>query len=166
MTSFSIRLATPDDIPHLPAIERSAAKAFLATAHGWVAEDRVTEAEAYPPLIAAGSVRIAEEAGALAGFVITGALAGGLHIYELAVGYDHQRRGIGTTLIATVREAAMADGFSCLTLTTFADVPFNAAFYARLGFEIMGAPPAHLAELLATEAARGLTQRCAMRVPL
>ena len=156
-----IRVATIDDVPHLPEIERSAAQAYLVTAHA-DDEESVTGAEAYPPLIAAEGVHVAEVEGRLVGFVSSAPLAGGLHIYELAVQLETQRQGIGTALLAAVRHAAARHKLPALTLTTFADVPFNAPFYARQGFAILNPPPPHLAAILASEAARGWTQRCAM----
>lgn len=161
-----IRLAQLDDIPALPGIERSAGEAFRDTPHAWVADDEVTEAEAYPPLIAQAGVRVAELDGVRAGFVLTEVIGDELHVWELAVGRDHQRRGVGASLMAAAGEAARACGCRAVTLTTFRSVPFNAPFYARLGFTIDEAPSPRLAAILAREAARGLTDRCAMRAVL
>lgn len=61
-------------------------------------------------------------------------------------------------------------GCSALTLTTFADVPWNAPYYARLGFEAV--PPERLTPGLRAvrdhEATVGLDawRRVAMRRPL
>jgi GNAT superfamily N-acetyltransferase len=43
-------------------------------------------------------------------------------------------RGIGAALIEHLAGVARADGRPALTLTTFRDVPWNAPYYARLGF--------------------------------
>jgi len=57
-------------------------------------------------------------------------------------------------------------GFSALTLTTFRDVPWNAPFYARLGFVEIAEPEEHLrlSSELENEARAGLkpAQRVAM----
>lgn len=164
--AISVRLATVADAARLPGIERSAARAFLATAHAAVADEPPSAPDAWIPAIAAGRLWVAESAGAPAGFVATGPLADALHIHELAVCADRQRRGIGTALMEAARAAATAAGLRALTLTTFADVPFNAPWYARLGFAVVTAPPPHLAAILDREAARGLTRRCAMRAAL
>lgn len=161
-----VRLAELADLPALPEIERSAGEAFRDTIHAWVAEDDVTEIQAYPPLVAQDGVRVAEHDGVLAGFVLTEVIGDELHVWELAVARDHQRRGIGATLMAAAGEAARAAGCRAVTLTTFRSVPFNAPFYARLGFRIDEAPVSRLAEILARETARGLTDRCAMRAVL
>lgn len=161
-----IRLATTNDIPELPRIERSAGEAFHATAHAWVADDEDTPEELYPPRVAAGNVFVAEVDGHLAGFVDASVTAGDLHVWSLDVRHEHQGKGIGRALMAATRERAIRLGCKGLTLTTFVDVPFNAPFYESLGFSILPAPPKRLAKILATEASRGLTNRCAMRAPL
>ena len=43
--------------------------------------------------------------------------------------------GIGAGLVRACGIDAANAGCECLTLTTFADVEWNAPFYARLGFE-------------------------------
>lgn len=73
--------------------------------------------------------------GAPAGFAVAGPLGHGLHLRELSVDPAHGRRGLGTALVETVIAAAREQGFAGVSLTTFRDVPFNAPFYARLGFD-------------------------------
>jgi GNAT superfamily N-acetyltransferase len=157
-----VRLAELADIPAFATIERSAVEAFRATSHTWVADDSLTEAEAYPPLIAAHSVWVAEHDGVPAGFVFAERCGADFHILELAVHLGLQRRGMGRALVNAVVRAARGRGCAAVTLTTFRDVAFNAPFYESLGFEILAAPPARLAGLLAIEARSGLTDRCAM----
>ncbi|ANF59290.1 hypothetical protein [Halotalea alkalilenta] len=59
-------------------------------------------------------------------------------------------------------------GIHALTLTTFRDVPFNAPFYRRLGFDIVTDERSgeRLAQLLESERQRGFERRCAIRKPL
>ncbi len=166
MTPISIRLACPADIPLLPDIERSAGKAFLATEHAWVAGDGVTEAEAFPTRMADAGVWVAEDDGALVGFVLTEPRGQAQHVLELAVHDRHQRKGIGRELMAAVAEAARVRGLEAVTLTTFRHVAFNGPFYLSLGYEMLDTPPPALAAILADEAAHGLTDRCAMRLTL
>ena len=158
-----IRRARLDDLPALPAVERSAAEAFRATAHAWVADDEVTPADAYPPLVFAGCLWVAERQARIVGFVSVQAATDALHILELAVAFPEQRRGVGRTLMETAIQAARACGLPAVTLTTFRDVPFNAAFYRSLGFDIIAAPTPRLQAILWAEHARGLEERCAMR---
>ncbi len=44
------------------------------------------------------------------------------------------RRGIGRLLLEHLAGYAAATGAKALTLTTFADVPWNAPYYVRCGF--------------------------------
>lgn len=161
-----VRRALLQDIAALPEVERSAAETFRATEHGWVADDGVTESEAYPPLILAGSLWVAEMEEGLIGFVSAQAAPDALHIGELAVALPHQRKGVGRRLMGTAIQAARACGLPAVTLTTFRNVAFNAPFYHRLGFEILEAPPPRLQAILSAERQRGLTHRCAMRLML
>lgn len=161
-----VRLAEVADIPALPAIERAAAQAFRATDHAWVADDGVTDASEYPPLIADAAVWVAEDKGVLAGFVSAMPMGEGLHVLELAVHTDHQRRGIGRSLMLAAISAARTRGYAAVTLTTFRGVVFNAPFYRALDFEILTDPPPYLHAILVNEAERRLADRCAMRLAL
>lgn len=162
--SLRVRLATHADIPLLPPIERSAGEAFRGTDQAWIADDIVAEADAYPPLIEARGVWVAEDDGVVAGFISTEPLDGALHILELAVAHDQQRKGVGRALMDAALGEARGAGYHAATLTTFRSIPWNGPFYARLGFEILDEPSPTLQAILAEEAARGLTDRCAMRL--
>jgi GNAT superfamily N-acetyltransferase len=64
-------------------------------------------------------------------------LAEAAHVHELDVHPQHARQGLGRRLIQEVAHWARAQGASALTLTTFADVPWNGPYYTRLGFRIL-----------------------------
>lgn len=89
-----------------------------------------------------------------------------LHIDELDVQQDMQGRGLGRRLVSHVTEWARGNGFSALSLTTFRNVAWNAPFYASCGFEEWpeAAAPASIQAILRAEAAKGLKDRCAMRL--
>ena len=76
------------------------------------------------------------------------------HIDQVSVEPGHARRGIGAALIDHLASIARDEGRPALSLTTFVDVPWNAPYYARLGFDVVQ-PAAYgpqLAELVAHEA--------------
>jgi len=50
-----------------------------------------------------------------------------LHIWQMAVHEQQQRRGIGRRLIAAAEQSAITEGARALTLTTFRNVPWNVA---------------------------------------
>jgi GNAT superfamily N-acetyltransferase len=91
------------------------------------------------------------------------------HLEEIDVHPGHGRRRLGRRLVITVCRWAATNGYSCVTLTTFRDVPWNMPFYARLGFEEI--PPEELSSALLSviedETRRGLdpSRRVAMRRP-
>ena len=69
-----------------------------------------------------------------------------------------QGHGIGRGLIEYVALWAAEQGFPVLTLSTFRSVPWNAPYYARLGFSELPATEMTpgLIEILAAETAFGL----------
>ncbi len=68
------------------------------------------------------------------GFVAACLLDGAGHIAELDVVPTHAGRKLGSRLIDRVADWSAERGCRLLTLTTYRDVPWNAPYYARLGF--------------------------------
>ena len=167
---FAIRLAGPHDAARLPKVEKSAGALFRSIAElAWVADEPIGSAEDFLPAIAARTVWVAEDGEAGVIGELRGEIVGdGLHIVELAVAQEFQRRGLGRALLDFAADAARARGLRAITLTTFRHVPWNAPFYARYGFiELTDAElDAWLRQTLIAEATRGLRNRCAMRLPL
>jgi Acetyltransferase (GNAT) family. len=62
---------------------------------------------------------------------------GAAHVEQVTVHPDAARRGLGRALIEELAADATARGVPALTLTTFTDVPWNAPYYARLGFRVL-----------------------------
>jgi len=70
-------------------------------------------------------------------------------------------------MMRRVIDWARGEGLASLSLTTFANVPWNGPFYRSCGFEMWdGDFPPDVAAAVADEAERGLTDRCAMRLVL
>jgi GNAT superfamily N-acetyltransferase len=171
MSGVTIRSARADDLPHLAAIEESGAETFAAHGLGHLLADGSPPAPDghWAAALEAGLVWIADEAGRGPIGFLAGELADdGLYIAEVDVAMDCQRQGHGRRLLTAAIDWARARGLAGLTLTTFRHIPWNAPFYARLGFRELNsaeAPP-HLAKALAKEAARGFEDRCGMRLAL
>ena len=70
-----------------------------------------------------------------AGFALAEALEAEAWLDEVDVHPLYMRRGIGTRLVETAVEWARREGHAELFLLTFRHLPWNAAFYERLGFE-------------------------------
>jgi GNAT superfamily N-acetyltransferase len=94
----------------------------------------------------------------------------GLHVAEIDVARQWQRRGVGRALMQAVLAEASRRGLRSVTLTTDRLVPFNAPFYASLGFRIIEerALPDRLRTVLAEEHAAGFDRdrRVAMSIDL
>ncbi|WP_144173242.1 GNAT family N-acetyltransferase [Pseudomonas sp. Kh13] len=163
-----IRPTLEDDIQWLPDVERSAAQAFVAwPALAWLAQGDVMGCDAHRAFVDAGGSWVAEDLqGRILGFACARVEGQALHLHEVSVRREAQGQGVGRRLLLQVAEMARQAGARELTLTTFADVPWNAPFYARLGFEVVdeGLLNARLRGILASELAHGLVGRCAMRL--
>ena len=156
--SWSIRLARAADAEALPPIERAAGALFGEQPGTGSAGTDVLSAAEQRASIARGHCLVAEADGTLVGFLTARPYGRELAVIELGVAPEWQRRGIGAALMRGCAIDAANSGFRALTLTTFRHVPWNAPFYARLGFvevEELGAHP-RLATELAREAEHGL----------
>jgi GNAT superfamily N-acetyltransferase len=167
--SVTIRFTEAADAHLLPEVERSSARVFLAEPSlAWIADDHVLTVAQHLGFIAAEAhwVAIDAERGPV-GFLAAERFAPELHIWELSVHEDWQGRGIGRRLIAEACAAAEMLDLTAVTLTTFRDVPWNAPFYAKVGFVILEGDEIgdRLRKVLAYESELGLPvdRRCAMR---
>lgn len=89
-----------------------------------------------------------------------------LYIEEVDVLMERQKQGHGRRLMQVAIAWARRERLRAVTLTTFRSIPFNAPFYASMGFVVLETPTPHLAATLADEIARGFEDRCAMRLAL
>jgi hypothetical protein len=72
----------------------------------------------------------------VAGFAVLELLDGAVHLEQLSVDPGYGRRGIGAALLAATAQAARDAGADRVTLLTYADVPWNAPWYARHGWQV------------------------------
>jgi predicted N-acetyltransferase YhbS len=109
-----------------------------------------------------------DEQGACVGFAFYRLLdAQRLYLEELDVAPSHAGQRIGARLIEQVTARAAQEGIAEIVLSTFRDAPWNAPYYARLGFSIVDDATLDdmLREIRAHHVALGLdeTQRVFMR---
>ncbi|EAQ28060.1 putative acetyltransferase [Erythrobacter sp. NAP1] len=166
-SDWSLRLARPADAERMPAIEAAAGELFR-TVDGLagLAGEHTLPVERLERYIRKGHCLVVHVGDEMVGFLVNEPFNRELHIWEVDVHPDQQGRGIGAGLIRACMVDARNSGFRAITLTTFRDVPWNAPFYEKLGFEEVTALDAHprLAGELAVEADHGLPaeRRCAM----
>ncbi|MFG3227487.1 GNAT family N-acetyltransferase [Kitasatospora sp. NPDC048194] len=129
-----IRTAVDDDLALLVDLERAAGAPFAAIGMPEIAEDEPPAPEELAHYLRHGVALVAQVPdGPIAGYLLAEPVDGALHIEQVSVHPDHARRGIGRALIEHLAEHRSA-GAPALTLTTFADVPWNAPYYVRCGF--------------------------------
>jgi GNAT superfamily N-acetyltransferase len=114
--------------------------------------------------LAAKLLFVAVEDDQLRGFAACRVIDRYLHLDELSVHPAYGRRGIGQALVSCVLAEASQRQLVGVSLTTFADLPWNAPFYQRLGFDCLAPDklPLHLHQQLTEEQALGLNHRVAM----
>jgi len=168
MSRVRIRKARPEEAELIREIENDAAERYRGSQHAYVVDHDAAPAEAYAELAAEGLVFVAELDGIAAGFAASEAFPDALHLHELAVRHARQGQGLGRRLVEATAKEARRRGLPAVTLTTFADIDWNAPLYAHLGFrELDGASLNEwLRQKLEDEYGRGLTERCAMRLAL
>jgi GNAT superfamily N-acetyltransferase len=165
---YNIRLARAGELSTLLDVERFAGARFSANpALADITED-LTPHEELHQAQRAGRVWVATgPSGRPIGFAFATIIDGYCHLEELSVLPDFGRRGVGAALVQTVCAYAVSNNWAGVTLTTFSDVPWNAPFYERLGFEIIDTTllTPGLARAFADEKRRGLPLhlRCVMR---
>ncbi|HEU0132923.1 MAG TPA: GNAT family N-acetyltransferase [Mycobacteriales bacterium] len=134
--TYLVRPGRADEVARYRAIEVAAGAAFRDAGMPEVAADE-------PPLEAAllGYVRagrawaVADDGGEPAGYLLLDVLdAADAHVEQVSVLPSCRGLGLGARLLDAAAAWARERGYRRLTLTTFADVPWNAPYYARLGF--------------------------------
>jgi GNAT superfamily N-acetyltransferase len=133
--SGALRRGSAADIFRLQEIERDAATLF----RGWPGIDTsaltsVTALSDHLHAVAQGLSMVMEVDGKLAGFAIGDMQGEDAYLRELDVALAHQQRGYGARLVDAFVAAARAKRARHIYLATFRTPPWNAPFYARMGF--------------------------------
>lgn len=100
----------------------------------------------------------ASPAPAVVGFVHVLELDGHAHLEQLSVLPSFGRRGIGRQLVDAALTESRHRGHAEITLRTYADVPWNAPFYASCGFVVTEPETPSLRDLIQVETALGLLE--------
>ncbi|RQR40175.1 N-acetyltransferase [Burkholderia sp. Bp9143] len=159
-----IRPATREDAAAMAAVEVAAAQRFRDIGMPGIAEGEPTDAADVLARIDDGRAYVAtDEAGTCVGFAFYRLLdARRLYLEELDVAPSHAGQRIGARLIERIMTRAAQDGIALVVLSTFRDAPWNAPYYARLGFHSIDDASLDdtLRAIRAHHVARGLDETC------
>jgi ribosomal protein S18 acetylase RimI-like enzyme len=93
----------------------------------------------------------------IAGFAMTEVVDDCLHLEAIHVDLDLQGQGMGSALLQEIFRAE-GEHFAAITLVTFADIPWNAPFYAKHGFRVLDELSPGLSRIRRREIHNGLDQ--------
>ena len=126
-----IRIAGPGDFAATSRIEEAADRLLVGS----------LKQASWPPAATAeqragapGFTLVAEVDGQIIGFAQLLEVDGAAHLEQVSVLPEHGRRGVGRALVEAAVAEARRRGHRAMTLRTFAEVAFNAPFYATCGF--------------------------------
>lgn len=133
--SYTIRLADPAHLASIPGIEQAAAGTFPVQDLPLHLRYQVTDRD---------TLRLAQQDGRLwvaldglrhpVGFAMVEVADDQAYLSEMDVHPDHGRLGLGTRLVRAAVDWAVSQGYESVLLVTFRHLPWNAPFYAKLGF--------------------------------
>jgi ribosomal protein S18 acetylase RimI-like enzyme len=104
---------------------------FNSALRGPMTSDDIADLERH---LGTKSLWVADVDDTVAGYVMLGEVDGKAHLDQVTVDPAYGRRALGRVLIEHSVAVARVRGFPAMTLTTYAEVPWNAPYYARLGF--------------------------------
>jgi GNAT superfamily N-acetyltransferase len=154
-----IRAVRDEELPLLRDIERAAGECFRDIGMPEIADDEPPPLDVLATYERAGRAWVAvDDSDRPVAYVIADLVDGNVHVEQLSVHPDSARRGVGRSLLEHVAAQAAADGIPAMTLTTFAQVPWNAPYYERCGFRRLDEAEltSGLREIRRREAAYGL----------
>lgn len=166
-----IRPAVPTDADLIAQVEWSAAQIFTSIPQlEWLSHIHCSPRDWRDYLRSNDTCLVAVTAEMhVVGFLCARQIDRHLHIDEVSVRKEWQTCGIGRQLVLLCLHRARDAGFVGTTLTTYRDVPWNAPWYRRLGFDVLrdDKTPGFLRDQLEAERAKGLSPpaRVAMRSP-
>lgn len=156
--SVVVRPARVEDGLALQEIERAAGQRFRDVGQPEVADHEPASVDVLAGYATDGRSWVAVDADSVIGYVLVDVVDGNAHVEQVSVLPDHQGAGVGRALLEVVRAWAAEANRPAVTLTTFANVPWNAPLFLHLGFRVLGEDEIG-PELLAirfAEAAHGL----------
>jgi ribosomal protein S18 acetylase RimI-like enzyme len=128
-----MRAAGDEELVVLQDIERAAGRCFRDIGMPEIADDEPPTLDELAAYRRAGRAWVAVDASDRpVAYLIADLVDGNVHVEQVSVHPDSARRGVGRSLLDHVAGRAAADGVPAMTLTTFAQVPWNAPYYERV----------------------------------
>ncbi|WP_100498311.1 GNAT family N-acetyltransferase [Geodermatophilus chilensis] len=162
MGGVVVRVASAADLLEVPAVEAAADELFR--------ERGVLDLPAAAPAaLRAGAWRVLVVGRPVVGFAVLERVDGEVHLEQLSVHPSAMRQGVGRALLEATVSMAWVVGARRVTLLTYADVPWNAPWYARHGWQVTDDLGPELRALAEHEVELGLTRhgrRVAMARPV
>lgn len=130
-----IRTAKAEDLPKMRDIEVAAGEVFRTIGMGAIADDAPPSLEALAIYQQDARAWVGTDSGDEAvAYILVDVVEPCAHIEQVTVHPLYARQALGRRLIDEAALWAAARGLKGMTLTTFENVPWNAPYYARLGF--------------------------------
>ena len=168
-TGYSIELASSTHVPLLGAIEIAAATRFPpGTIPDHIRSDLVPISVLFDA-VASGTLWVVLDAFRQpVGYALLQMVDGYALLAQMDVHPDHGRKGLGAALVMSIAVFLHTQNKNALYLTTFTHVPWNAPFYADIGFIALNEEelPSFIRKIINEERQHGLPHRAAMRLPL
>ena len=168
-TGYSIELASSAHVPLLGAIEIAAAARFPP---GTIPDHIRSDSVPIPVLLDAvvhGTLWVVLDVFRQpVGYVLLQMVDGFALLAQMDVLPEHGRKGLGTALVMSIAGFLHDQNKNALYLTTFTHVPWNAPFYAKIGFLALNKEeqPPFIKKILDEERRYGLPHRTAMLLSL
>jgi GNAT superfamily N-acetyltransferase len=134
-----IRAARADDLSAVVTIDVEAGEMFADFGMVAPALSAPVDVAGLERQIDAERLWVAVEDDEPVGYVAVEVVDGHAHVDQVSVDPRYSRRGVGRSLIEQAADWGRDLGLARLTLTTYAEVPWNAPYYERCGFQRMAA---------------------------
>jgi GNAT superfamily N-acetyltransferase len=133
-----IRDARTSDFDAMIEIELAAGEAFRGIGMAAIADDPPADPDSLAEFMRSGVGWVeTDEVDHPVAYLLLEQIDDRAHIEQVTVHPDLARRGIGAALMETASTWSVGQQLRGLSLTTFADVAWNAPYYSRLGFTVL-----------------------------
>lgn len=154
-----IRPARVDDLSGLQDIERAAGASFGSVGMSLVAEHEPASLRTHATYQEDGRAWVAtDQVDHPVAYLLLDIIDEAGHVEQVSVHPSYSGRRLGAALLDTASTWTRGRGLTTVTLTTFAEVPWNAPYYEQLGFGVLSEDEvgAGLRRVRQHEAAMGL----------